>query len=201
MNPNLADQKFVPSFLSKNHIKLTSSSRFPSQVVSKTVKMAKGRLPFNELKNLYDAINNLKQTNSITWLPSFFYQRSTKKSFNLLVYPVGKLEFPTDQEDFKTAIQCVVQATITLHTLGYCHCDIRWPNIVKVDLQWMLIDLENAQIKTPTFCRSDFVQILDIMSYFLHFVVSDPQLLHLYQFISLSTCDSNFSSVLDFFNK
>ena len=54
--------------------------------------------------------------------------------------PVGLCRMPDNEEELTTAIQHVLKCVVELHSLGYCHCDIRWSNIVWTERGWYLID-------------------------------------------------------------
>ena len=60
------------------------------------------------------------------------------KTFRLV--PVGLCRRPKSPEELRTAIQHIVQCVSALHALGFCHCDIRWSNIVWTESGWHLID-------------------------------------------------------------
>jgi hypothetical protein len=54
--------------------------------------------------------------------------------------PVGLCRRPRNPEELRTALQQIVDCVLSLHSLGYCHCDIRWSNIVWTEEGWFLID-------------------------------------------------------------
>jgi hypothetical protein len=54
--------------------------------------------------------------------------------------PVGLTRKPESLEELATALQNIAECIISLHSLGYCHCDIRWSNIVWTERGWYLID-------------------------------------------------------------
>ena len=62
----------------------------------------------------------------------------TKKRFRLI--PVGLERKPEGVEELRTALQHVLECVTALHRLGFCHCDIRWNNVVVADDAWHLID-------------------------------------------------------------
>lgn len=71
-----------------------------------------------------------------------------KKRFRLI--PVGLERKPESVEELRTALQHVLECVTALHHLGFCHCDIRWSNIVVVDGAWHLIDCTFATALADT---------------------------------------------------
>ena len=61
-----------------------------------------------------------------------------KNRFRLV--PVGLERQPDSAEELRVALRHVLDCITALHRLGYCHCDIRWSNIVVADGMWYLID-------------------------------------------------------------
>lgn len=62
--------------------------------------------------------------------------------------PVGLERQPESADELRTALRHVLRCVAALHDLGYCHCDIRWSNIVVKDDTWYLIDCTLATALT-----------------------------------------------------
>lgn len=58
--------------------------------------------------------------------------------------PVGVQIPPTTFMELVTAIKQISSCINQLHELSYCHCDIRWSNIIQCYDKWYLIDSEFA---------------------------------------------------------
>ena len=72
---------------------------------------------------------------------------SAKKMFRL--GPIGLNIKPDSDSKLKSALGELLQCLIALHALGYCHCDIRWSNIVWTESEgWVLIDCTFATLLT-----------------------------------------------------
>lgn len=106
----------------------------------KTVKMGLGYVgvkyedesEFYRLKAFYELAKNVPHLEKATKI-------STKeKKFHLV--PLGIESKPNDVQDLRLALVHILKCITELHRLGYCHCDIRWSNIIKADEQWYLID-------------------------------------------------------------
>lgn len=62
------------------------------------------------------------------------------------VIPVGYNIEPSNERELRDAMRCVLLGLQELHGLGWAHCDVRWPNVLKtVDANWVLIDYDNAR--------------------------------------------------------
>ena len=70
--------------------------------------------------------------------------RSNTDSMILQLVPVGHPRLPKNRSEMAKVIITVLEVLVALHALGWCHCDLRWPNIVFVDEESrpMLIDFE-----------------------------------------------------------
>jgi hypothetical protein len=81
--------------------------------------------------------------------------------------PVGLSRGPETVEELRTALQQIVlECVLTLHSLGYCHSDIRWNNIVWTEeTGWCLIDCtfatsleDKEQLQVlPTMIKPEYV--------------------------------------------
>ena len=62
--------------------------------------------------------------------------------------PVGRIPMkPTDHDGVNALLRCLLTALDGLHRLGWCHNDIRWPNVISHPTElnlWILIDLDLA---------------------------------------------------------
>jgi hypothetical protein len=54
--------------------------------------------------------------------------------------PVGIARKPESVSELRTVLGQIIKCVAALHSLGYCHCDIRWSNIVWAKEEWYLID-------------------------------------------------------------
>jgi serine/threonine protein kinase len=61
----------------------------------------------------------------------------------LQLYPIGWSKKPTDVDQGKQCVSRILVALQSMHKCGFCHRDVRWPNIVQcLDGRWILIDLD-----------------------------------------------------------
>lgn len=58
--------------------------------------------------------------------------------------PVGVQTKPTDSASIIQCLTCLLQAVRFVHGQGWSHSDIRWPNVIRTEDSWCLIDFENA---------------------------------------------------------
>jgi len=79
-----------------------------------------------------------------------FEHSSAKGISSLKIYlkPKGHDVMPETPEQLKAALLCLLQCVKQLHTLGYFHTDIRWPNVISFQRSWVLIDCYD-------FCKVD----------------------------------------------
>jgi hypothetical protein len=62
------------------------------------------------------------------------------KYLDIYLKPVGKTIIPTNPQQLKLALLCILRCIKQLHSLGYFHTDIRWFNVVYYGISWFLID-------------------------------------------------------------
>ena len=62
----------------------------------------------------------------------------------LEIRPVCLEQLPSTVEELRTALRCVLTALCALHARGFVHRDVRWPNVLKSEEQWLLADFELA---------------------------------------------------------
>jgi hypothetical protein len=67
--------------------------------------------------------------------------------------PVGVERKPDSVDELITAIKHICECLLSLHQLGFYHCDVRWANIIEFFGSWYLIDSEYA-------CRRDETDLL-----------------------------------------
>ncbi|KAI3653576.1 hypothetical protein MP228_001523 [Amoeboaphelidium protococcarum] len=133
--------------------------------------------------------------------------------YNLKVYsttirahlgPLGFQIVPKDLGELVEAIHSVLRALSIWHSLGWCHGDIRWSNIVYVPTSvengfWMLIDFDHSRKPGTTYVNwnfhpatklgqkliplHDLIQVGNLMSERLHAVDKAPELLELMQLL------------------
>ncbi|CAJ0913014.1 6765_t:CDS:2 [Entrophospora sp. SA101] len=73
-------------------------------------------------------------------LPTLF-----RKKYKVTLAPLGYQFNPTEESELKTAIQTVLEVIRDMHSIGYVHHDLRWPNVLQqVDGKWLVIDLEHG---------------------------------------------------------
>ena len=61
-----------------------------------------------------------------------------KQIFHLV--PVGIERRPRDVQELYSALRDILSCITALHNLRYCHCDIRWCNVVYASGEWYVID-------------------------------------------------------------
>jgi hypothetical protein len=71
-----------------------------------------------------------------------FYEGSNNgvKYLNIYLKPFGQTYIPESPQELQRALLCVLQCIKALHSANYFHTDIRWPNIVRYELSFFLID-------------------------------------------------------------
>eukprot|EP00727_Mastigamoeba_balamuthi_P004122 m51a1_g13707 hypothetical protein (462) ;mRNA; r:80035-81957 len=65
--------------------------------------------------------------------------------YHISVAPVGERVLPSSEPELKGVMRQVLNALRCIHAVGYAHCDVRWPNVLKYEGRWVLIDLEEAR--------------------------------------------------------
>lgn len=80
--------------------------------------------------------------------------------------PVGIQRRPESVQELRSALLHILECITALHILCYCHCDIRWSNIICADREWYLIDCTFAthlsdtprlQLLSSSIIKSSFV--------------------------------------------
>ena len=110
----------------------------------KSVKMGLGyvdvkyedQIEFRRLSTFYELAKDVPHMEKVIKFSS-----GTKK-FRLV--PLGIEAIPNDARELRSALVQILECITKLHLLNYCHCDIRWSNIVKSEGQWYLIDCTYA---------------------------------------------------------
>ena len=96
---------------------------------------------FDRLKTFYTSTSNV--------VPHM--ERLEKPATNkFCLIPVGVPRKPANEDELRSALVHLLECITALHTLGYCHCDIRWSNIVYADGGWYLIDCTFATLLSDT---------------------------------------------------
>lgn len=63
----------------------------------------------------------------------------------LIVRPVGIARLPRSDDELRSALDCVLRALEGLHSRGFVHRDVRWPNLMfNGSAGWFLLDFEGA---------------------------------------------------------
>lgn len=76
----------------------------------------------------------------------FSLRKYRDNSICVQMIPSGFSLGPTNIDEFRAAIRCVLLGLKVLHAMGWIHNDVRWPNVVKVTADhWCLIDLDHAR--------------------------------------------------------
>ncbi|KAH9149817.1 hypothetical protein AeRB84_007236 [Aphanomyces euteiches] len=95
------------------------------------------------LKVVYEAMKNANVPNVDSLVHCGKYY--------VLLSPVGAggfpfCRFPTNEQTVLEAIESILEALVILHSVGWMHRDIRWPNVIKQANQskWFLIDFDHA---------------------------------------------------------
>jgi serine/threonine protein kinase len=71
--------------------------------------------------------------------------RSAKNGMvRLEIRPVCLEQLPSTVEELRAALRCVLTALGAFHARGFVHRDVRWPNVLKSEEQWLLADFELA---------------------------------------------------------
>ena len=69
-----------------------------------------------------------------------------QSTVQVCMVPCGFSVRPATPPELQYAILCVLLGLQALHTLGWVHGDVRWPNIVRIAADnWCLIDLDHAR--------------------------------------------------------
>ena len=95
----------------------------------------------------------------------------------LEIRPVCLQILPDNIDDLCNAIRCVLTALEDLHSHGFVHRDVRWPNVLKHGDTWLLADFElvggagdkfpgNLQVKClpPEYSEAGFTSKGDVYS-------------------------------------
>ena len=104
---------------------------------------------FDRLLQIYQNLKTITRQNSQerTCL-QIVSDLSVKNSmFKLLLTPLGMERKPLNSQEVEKCLHCILIALKYWHRSGYCHGDIRWPNIVYVQRDpgyWMLIDMDES---------------------------------------------------------
>eukprot|EP00298_Acanthocystis_sp_HF-20_P015031 c21000_g1_i5.p1 GENE.c21000_g1_i5~~c21000_g1_i5.p1 ORF type:complete len:524 (+),score=53.68 c21000_g1_i5:58-1629(+) len=106
-------------------------------------------LATESLKAKYEDLKHLNCPN----IPKITLVTVTNDVLQVRSEPVGLVAFPATKQQLREAILSIVIALQALHQNGYCHGDIRWPNVVLLGKkigngfdfhQWALIDFDTA---------------------------------------------------------
>jgi hypothetical protein len=91
----------------------------------------------------YDTVNNLerlfKKAGSKVH-PGFGQSGGGRDKLEIFLMPVGQVRQPSTASELKCMLLTILHCIKQLHSLGYLHTDIRWPNVVCHDGSWYLID-------------------------------------------------------------
>ncbi len=77
-------------------------------------------------------------------------------------------EIVSDESVLQLVILAVLTALKAFHAQGWCHCDIRWPNVIVSDNVWYLIDFETAELSDHVAeDLRDVAKLMDKVSFYL----------------------------------
>jgi hypothetical protein len=92
----------------------------------------------DELQKLYDAVRDKEKGTRFIVHATLDVTKLVTSTFD-----VGFRRIPRTVEEARLAMRCVLEALEWLHGHGVVHRDVRWPNVLKTDVdRFMLIDLE-----------------------------------------------------------
>ena len=104
---------------------------------------------FDTLSAFYRATDRIPHLERLHVGPDVQAIVQAKRMFRL--GPVGLNVEPDSEAKVVAALGELLQCLVALHALGYCHCDIRWSNIVWTESEgWFLIDCTLATSLTDT---------------------------------------------------
>ena len=72
-------------------------------------------------------------------------EKTKPPSTGLYLAPLGQQRSPRNHAEMANVIVVILHVLIRLHQIDFCHCDLRWPNVVFVDDEPFLIDFEYAR--------------------------------------------------------
>jgi hypothetical protein len=137
---------------------------------------------YDFLKKLYQSMDKnsvpyVCRCNNITTITKTGKNRPHQQFLQLMLVPHGCQIKPHNLEILLNALGCVLRALEGVHNLRYAHCDVRWPNILRVsDDYWMLIDFENADDISEELLKKDINMVgklINDCNIFLTMAVSD----------------------------
>lgn len=97
---------------------------------------------FNRMRFFYQATAAVPHLEHPYIDPTIGPFNADKKRIRLV--PVGVERKPDSVTELITATRHIFECLFPLHELGYCHCDVRWNNIIDFFGRWYLIDCEYA---------------------------------------------------------
>ena len=112
------------------------------------IKQYQSKQVCDSVKTVLEAVRKAGISNTI-YLSE---QNGAKNKKALLLEPVGVQRSPQDYNEMVKTVVVVLMTVIRLHRIDYCHCDLRWPNIIfDSHNNPILIDFEYARhIGSPT---------------------------------------------------
>ncbi|CAI2172503.1 9572_t:CDS:1 [Funneliformis geosporum] len=99
---------------------------------------------FSVMKNFYKDtahVANLIHARDLNGRPS--YPTLQGNRYRVILSPLGYCYEPQNESELKDVIKTVLKVINEIHSIGYVHRDIRWPNILRQpNGDWLVIDLE-----------------------------------------------------------
>jgi len=107
-------------------------------------------------KDSYDSRLKILQRKRPFFTPNMLLQAGIWICLNLS--PIGARYLPQESE-LKVCFQAVLEGLAYLHSKGFVHRDVRWPNILRVSAaRWILIDYELVgAINSRVFWQNDIL--------------------------------------------
>lgn len=97
------------------------------------------------LKTMYQRTDTIPHKEKLFSSPTDDTQAFVDKQRVIRLHPIGIRKLPDNVHDGKECLRSIVDCMSQVHAAGYVHCDIRWPNILYANGDWILIDFTLAQ--------------------------------------------------------
>jgi len=144
---------------SRRHIKVTKNCVYK---VYKAMGAEQAKWVYELYSKHANATNRVTCLEWATRLDTPIPVSSSLASLKLRLKPVGTSRFPRSAKEMKHAMMCLLSCAADLHSKGYAHMDLRWPNVIyvetkvkdtttagaeiwKVEMLWYVIDCEFAR--------------------------------------------------------
>jgi len=145
---NLCPLRDRPEYICTDEKRIDFEEKDGMSIVKKTFPKEAASMRINHLKLVYDTRKQARVPNVDILIG--------EGSNYVLLCPVGdclskdKKKGPKNETELLQALESVLEALVVLHSIGWMHRDIRWPNVIKqVDSsKWFLIDFDDSS-KSP----------------------------------------------------